>query len=1172
MNPLLPLNSMKPHLVTRWIGFVGLLLGLGLSRLVAAPLPQASWLATVGTTWRQPSGEDWSYLLYQTSDGTTFSGRTIAIYRKEGDPASPATFTRQAVTRLQDNPAVIAPLLDRSVNVGQDLNELAEHVTSLFQSLIPAPSVTLPERLAAVVQGLNADPSLHSRMILLSRRHPGAALAFGMAWAEPLPKDFRVFTYELRDFDPVAGVDRAVLGRVTIRPGNPLVLPRPGLPIDVPTNSPKADLLARLRWPTPDPLRRLAPAQMGFNVYRVPKVVAETRGFTTNPPAAGLLAALARSGSGVEIVNRQPVVPPKEYSAADVADFVNDPNTVFITDDRARFTGGPGFRDGDQFCYFVSARDLLGRDGEYSQALCVTICDRVPPSAPRGLKVANDYLIEGTAGVQRLKLTWQPAVDAAAQGVARYAIYRWEDRNQMHEQVDTALPIAFVEAGGVTNKYTFIDRTSKAPTVEKDAGKVFWYTVRAVQDTACGPLTSPDCAPARGIPRDRVGPSGSPPQLTIREPQLNLSAKPIRIEGGDTNLAENAIRYVLRAVRTNREVAWVEMTILDKSLPTGVSTLGRHYFPPVVAQSYLSHATATTFGSMEWNYISTNRGGVTNVVTFGTANGITSQQFVVPVQPPTQAGFAGGVQMDLSVAWVTTTAREGHLTHFPRDIVPELRANGGKVTGIPVQMTVSPDAEQWRLYRKLDDGPLAMISEGDVPPARAGRNAAPAADAQIEWADDSMPINTAAVRYYSQYLDADGNAGPLIGSLSMGISTPPPPASALSLIAGDGGTNDPSTTMSFTWSAAPYGTARYRIWIGNPARQGAPAMVPIDKFSLTSTGSSGTGTRRGAGPALAVPPVIDTAFPVLPAIYRDFVTESGITNLPCTVIDTTLVGGRVGVGPVYSNLLQRATISADLYVMIEPVALDGTVGVASATKRLPAGSGAPATNAVVPWPRRPLPPPRFDFTQNIPGFTALRLRSGDLNGTNNSDFNGIGILIGTTTIRAKPGFTPAAGRNAWLNGEVDPDDLLFKDSKTDVPILGQVVFTSTVITPPGLELPVVFVTQSPVSAVLYRQQIPSAAFPQPPGDLLQVSPLIEGIQHKRFTDPLSAPFAPVSIPATRLDDPFIGIFPFMGTQGLFLLDTQPIISGATYQYFLVRFDDYGEMIEVLPTNPVTATP
>lgn len=1172
MNSLLPLISMKPHLVTRWIGFVGLLLGLCLSRLDAAPLPQASWLATVGTTWRQPSGEDWSYLLYQTSDGTTFSGRTIAIYRKEGDPASPATFTRQAVTRLQDNPAVIAPLLERSVNVGQDLNELAEHVTSLFQSLIPAPSVTLPERLAAVVQGLNADPSLHSRMILLSRRHPGAALAFGMAWAEPLPKDFRVFTYELRDFDPVAGVDRAVLGRVTIRPGNPLVLPRPGLPIDVPTNSPKADLLARLRWPTPDPLRRLAPAQMGFNVYRVPKVVAETRGFTTNPPAAGVLATLARGATGVEIVNRQPVVPPKEYSAADVADFVNDPNTVFITDDRARFTGGPGFRDGDQFCYFVSARDLLGRDGEYSQALCVTICDRVPPSAPNGLKVANDYLIEGTQGVQRMKLTWKPAVDAVAQGVARYAIYRWEDRNQLHEQVDTALPIAFVDAGGVTNKYTFIDRTAKAPTVAKDAGKVFWYTVRAVQDTACGPLASPDCAPARGIPRDRVGPSGSPPQLTIREPQLNLSPKSIRKEGGDTNLAEGAIRYVLRASRTNREVAWVEITVVDKSLPTGASTLGRHYFPPVIAQTYGSHATAATFNTLEWNYVSTNRGTVTNVVTFGTANGITSQQFIVPVPPPNQPGFSGGVQMDLSVEWKTATARDGHATHFPRDIIPEMRMNGGKVTGIPVEMTVSTDGEQWRLYRKLDDGPLAMIGEGDVPPARAGRNAAPAADAQISFADDSMPINTAAARYYSQYLDADGNAGPLIASLAIGISTPPPPASALSLIAGDGGTNDPSTTMTYTWSAAPYGSARYRIWIGNPARQGAPSLIPVERINFTGTSSTSPATRRNAGPAIAIPSVVDTTFPLIPAIYRDFVTDTGITNLPCTVIDTTLIGGRVGIGPVYSNLLQRATISADLYVLVEPVALDGTVGVASAAKVLPAGAGASSTNNLVPWPKRPLPPPRLDFTTGTPGFSAVRIKNGDLNGTNNADFNGIGVLVGTTSITPKQRLSPATGRNAWVNGLIDPDDLLFKDAETSLPIFGHILATVTRVTPPGLELPIVINTQSPVSAVLYRQQIPSASFPQPPGDLLQVSPMLDGIEHNKYSDPLLVPFSPVNIPATRLDDPFIGIFPYLGSYGLFLLDTQPIISGATYQYFLVRFDDYGEMIEVLPTNTVTATP
>ena len=1139
--------------------------------LRAAPLPQASWLASVGTTWRQPSGQDWSYLLYQSSDGTAFANRVVAVYRKDGEPASPGVYSRQAVTRLQDNPAVIAPLLDRSVNVGEDLNELAEHVTSLFQSLIPAPAVSLPERLAAVVQGLNADPSLHSRVLLLSRRHPGAALAFGMAWTEPLPTGITAFTYELREFDPVAGVDRAVLGRVTIRPGSPLVLPAPGVLVDVPTNSPKADLLARLRWSTPDPLRRLNPAQMGFNVYRIPSAVAQNLGFLTNAPRAGVLAGLARVTNGVERVNRQPVVPPKEFNAADVGNLILDPNTVFITDNRDRHFGGPGFQDGDRYCYFVAARDVLGRDGLYSSALCVTMCDRIPPSAPRGVKVANDYLIEGATGVQRLRVNWAPADEAGPQKVARYAIFRWEDRNAMHEDHGKALPIGFVNHRVGTNRFSFVDRSPTAPTVLADAGKVFWYTVRAVQDTACGPLMSANSAPARGIPRDRVGPKGSAPLLTVREPELNLRSQAIRIEGGGTNLPANAARYVLRATRTNREIAWVEIKVADKSLPGGFATLGRHFFPPVTAPSYASHATSTTFNSMDWNFVSTNRSTVTNVVTFGLANGVESKPFFVPVPAPPPGNFAGGVQMDLSVAWKQTNAGPGHLSHTPRDIIPEMRAAGGTVHPVPVTFTPTADTEQWRLYRRLDDGPLAMLAEGQVVPtagAGAGRAAAPAGTVTVGYEDDSMPANLAGARYYTQYLDADGNAGPLIGSVIISLSTPPPPASVLSLIAGDGGTNDPSTTMTLTWSAAPYGTARYRIWIGNPDRQGAPVLIPI--AGLVTTGS-GSGTRREARPSIAAPVVLDRTLLLAPAVYRDFVTASGITNLPCTVIDTTVLGSRMGVGPVFSNLLHRASVSADLYVLIEAVALDGTVGVASAAKMLPAGSGAVSTNKLVDWPRRPLPPTRSDFTTVTPGFAAVRIRNGNPDGSGTADFNGIGVAIGSASITPEFPFNVATGRNAWLNGSVDPDDVLYKEAESSRPILGQVIITGTQSRPPFLELPVFLIGQPAISAVLYRRQVPSTTFPQPSGDLIQVTPLIDGIDHSVFTDPILTA-APVAIPGTKITDPFIGIFPYGTAYGVFLLDTQPVISGASYQYFLVRFDQYGEMIEVLPTNTVTATP
>ena len=1165
----LSMNLLLLPKAIRVIGLIGLITW-GAPGLNAAPLPQASWLASVGTTWRQPSGQDWSYLLYQSSDGTAFANRVVAVYRKDGEPASPGVYTRQAVTRLQDNPAVIAPLLDRSVNVGEDLNELAEHVTSLFQSLIPAPAVSLPERMAAVVQGLNADPSLHSRVLLLSRRHPGAALAFGMAWTEPLPTGITAFTYELREFDPIAGVDRAVLGRVTIRPGSPLVLPAPGVLVDVPTNSPKADLLARLRWSTPDALRRLNPAQMGFNVYRIPSAVAQNLGFLTNTPLPGVLAGLARVTNVVERVNRQPVVPPKEFSAADVGNLILDPDTVFITDNRNRHVGGPGFQDGDRYCYFVAARDVLGRDGQYSPVLCVTMCDRVAPSAPRGVKVANDYLIEGATGVQRLRVNWEPAAEAGPQRVARYAIFRWEDRNAMHEDRGKALPIGFVNHIAGTNRFTFVDRTPTAPTVLADAGKVFWYTVRAVQDTACGPLMSANSAPARGIPRDRVGPKGSAPLLTVREPELNLRSQGIRIEGGGTNLPENAARYVLRATRTNREVAWVEIQVADNTLPGGLATLGRHYFPPVTVPSYASHATSTKFESMEWNFVSTNRTTVTNVVKFGLANGVESKAFFVPVPAPQPGNFAGGVQMDLSVAWKQTNAGPGHLSHTPRDIIPEMRAEGGTVHPVPVTFTTTADTEQWRLYRRLDDGPLAMLGEGVVvPTAGAGRAAAPAGTTTVGYEDDSMPINVAGARYYTQYLDADGNAGPLIGSVVISISTPPPPASVLSLIAGDGGTNDPSTTMTLTWSAAPYGTARYRIWIGNPDRQGAPVMTAV--AGLGTTGSGGA-TRREARPSIAVPSVLDRTFPMLQAVYRDFVTASGITNLPCTVIDTTVLGSRMGVGPVFSNLLYRASVSADLYVLIEAVALDGTVGVASAAKVLPAGSGAVSTNKLVDWPRRPLPPTRSDFTTSTPGFAAVRIKNGNLDGSANGDFNGIAVAIGTASITPKFGFNAATGRNAWLNGSVDPDDVLFKDAESSRPILGQVILTGASLSrPPFLELPVFAMGQPAISAVLYRRQVPSATFPQPSGDLVQVTPMIDGIDHSVFTDPILT-ISPLAVPATKITDPFIGVFPYGGGYGVFLLDTQPVISGASYQYFLVRFDEYGEMIEVLPTNTVTATP
>jgi hypothetical protein len=101
--------------------------------------------------------------------------------------------------------------------------------------------------------------------------------------------------------------------------------------------------------------------------------------------------------------------------------------------------------------------------------------------------------------------------------------------------------------------------------------------------------------------------------------------------------------------------------------------------------------------------------------------------------------------------------------------------------------------------------------------------------------------------------------------------------------------------------------------------------------------------------------------------------------------------------------------------------------------------------------------------------------------------------------------------------------------------------------------------------IIYRMQVTSAV-PQTviSGDTSQVSPLIETIAHVHGT---AGPD-----PITVVHDPFIGIKitgAQIGIHGeIFLLDRNPVISGASYAYLLVRFAKDGEIQEVLSTNTV----
>jgi hypothetical protein len=107
--------------------------------------------------------------------------------------------------------------------------------------------------------------------------------------------------------------------------------------------------------------------------------------------------------------------------------------------------------------------------------------------------------------------------------------------------------------------------------------------------------------------------------------------------------------------------------------------------------------------------------------------------------------------------------------------------------------------------------------------------------------------------------------------------------------------------------------------------------------------------------------------------------------------------------------------------------------------------------------------------------------------------------------------------------------------------------------------------------VVYRTQVTNAAFPSVSGELIQVTPLMEQIAFQRQA--LAGGNSLVHV-----QDPFVRLIPVEETPGamnwsLYLLDTQPVLEAASYQYFLVRLDaDTREITEVVPTNAIELQP
>ncbi|MBI5384443.1 MAG: hypothetical protein HZA90_07115 [Verrucomicrobia bacterium] len=1071
--------------------------------LLAALLP-ASALAqsglgdivyTVATTTKDSTSRDWAFILWQATTPSLVSGRSFAIYAKPGFPSNAAPYTRLSVAALQTDARSIEPLLRRAENVGEDSAQLGDDMMQLFASLMPTNTISRADQLSAVIRGSLVDEAHFRNLVLLARNHPGVALCLGMADAQMVTPG--VTTFEIRNFDPAANRDVAVVGRVTVDTANPTVLPRPGPPVLVPETTAQGDINLKFRWGTPDALRRLGLLQFGYNLWRVQKNYAVAQGWHVTPPTPALLTNrwLATTNIAVRRVNRLPIINAKVFTVAEAANLTppaGDTNTLFIADDDGRFLPGYvnyGFTNGAQFYYFVTARDVLAHDGLVSTGLLATVCDRLPPQVPVQLKVINDYSYNTVLKTQfqSLRVYWNQNTNTTDR-VTNYWVYRWTNMNEINLKSgnisNNLIAVVPHVAGSKQNSY--LDNGPTAPKTASDLGKTFWYTVRAGDSGACGQNLSGNSGPAFGVLRDRVGPAAGNGFIDINctKPRVDYwKAYLIPLDRGTTNY-----EFVVECTRRHRQIAWAEFSVLQTIYVPGVGLtvesnfLGRRFYSP-----------GNTLVDVKWAYpLRTEFSSSIFYCRAGMYDGKVSPWTNSPPVPSTGIALPDS-KSELHVAFLARGQSERTIVRGPNQGHDECRSHDSGDPGdgsrppIIISIQPTPTSREWKLYRRVDNGPLSLICQGEITNILAILNCF----------DDSMPANAGTLCYFFQLFDEHGNPSALtkLGCVEVGSSTDLP-TPLLSPITSVGNTNNPG--MNLLWFCPPYGLERFEVWIGalpTAPGNGLSALLAQTTNAATSLTFTNDGTN---------------------ATFNFYVYH------------TPKVGPSFGNGGAQFLIPANISMGKTYAVFVKAVGSDGTPGEPSNFETFvwnPTNTPGPQ----VPWPARGLPPTNANFG-TVAAFLSPTNSSALLNGPEYE----VGVAIGLGSITSSRISTQKKPQS--VGGEFDPNSLVLTNAYGD------------------RLLPV----------AMYRYQVVNTNYPTVSGDVVQVSPLMENIAYEQQTGPSAT---------STLHDPFITltrlqISDLVSLAYLWLVDTQPIVSGASYRYVLVRFKPNREIDQVITSNEV----
>ena len=1164
----------------------------------------------VGTTIQNPPSTNWSYVLVGAPQAQLLAGKHFAIYGKPGAPTNAVPFTARGTIFQQTDPTAINNLLNQSVALNENLASLSDALNQLLHNVPGAGTLLLPQKVLVAFQFAAGNPGAAQSLELITRQHPGLSLCAGRAFSEPITT---TTTYEIRDVNPATGIAGDVLGRVTITPGSPTILPAPGFPFQVQTNAPSDHLRIRLRWGTPDSLRRLSLLQYGFDVWRIPRAAAIAAGYNTTPPPTSALT----TDPNFTRVNAGPVMTTRDYAPLPGFAGPDDPSdrtTYFFADNHGRALGSisptnnvyppgylvPPFNDGDQFYYFITARDVLGRDGLVSPGGPATAYRQMPPKAPTNPQVLNAVL-PGTTNIERLLITWQQNNNTTDR-VKEYWVYKWPNPTMAltNDAAPASNRIAIVAQISNTNWNSAFDNASNNYYFAGPASS--WYTIRAISTNAGQvSLASPNTPPVSGVLRERTAPSAPTGDL------LSSCGSPVAVfqtfnslvnpNGPDTN----NWNYRVTCQRRDSGIAWVRLVLGDPYAP-GAQSFGPLYFPPngdSLSLDFPVQAAGASPNFVVWCYAGTYYGEVSSPATCQNTNPVPPGQIA-------EASFSCG-----ELLFTALNSND-----------PFLQAvNGGQgacypaINPIPdasgtVRMTFDPALGRPRmliqygtmtntitLWHDLgvatsdSNGFYSVFYEpcliGPLPPFRGCVVNLPGdgfCDQHVARAGDGGAVAPIYIRFhptprmqeYRLYRSVNGGEHTLIAQGAALFDQ----ANQGKVIVRSDDSMPPSATRAcyFVQALDENGNGSPLALIGcrdilppKPPRPVLSEPTPIGDTNFPQVALSWFCPTAGvyrfevlirrADQAAAGGGSTGFTSPQLIPFQR-YNPKSRFFGLQSEVLAIDLfdesqftppVGPGFGPGPQFT-LNANVLPGVPYYISVHAENAHGDWGDASSVWSFM--WKPPPTVQTVPWPARPLPPvttfddPGATNSPYAPRVAAVLFTNYD--GTLADQHYPVGIrfaeIPNTDQRFINIGNTNFAGYHAVGPGTpaspgVDPNSGVFGHGATTAFGGGQRL------------LPI----------VVYRQQVTNANFPRVSGNLTQVSPLLERVPWMvdTVTNPVTVT---ISDRLIALDHVYLGNDVYATL--LYLRDQQPVMVGARYHYYVVRLNAQREVAETIDAGMV----